>query len=60
MRNISNNESQNVILNAIVDNEIGKLKVLLENNIKNAIQDGTIKISNGNEKLFEIIDDVMK
>lgn len=60
MRNISNSESQNVILNAIVDNEIGRLKESLKNNIKDAIQNGTIKISNGNEKLFEIIDDVMK
>lgn len=60
MRNISNNESQNIMLNAIVDSEIEKLKKSLENSFKDAIQNGLIKIANGNEKLFEIINDVMK
>lgn len=60
MRNISNSESQNVMLNAIVDSEIEKLKKSLENAFKDAIQNGSIKLTNGNEKLFEIINDVMK
>lgn len=40
-------------------NEVEKLKKSLENAFKDAIQNGSIKIINGNEKLFEIINDVM-
>lgn len=55
---IKDNESLNIMVNAIIEDALRGYKKNLQNQIKQDIQNGVIIIQSGNEKLFQDITEV--